>query len=57
MFRCCPAVLSAALAGDAQGGGSPLVGGADSIDACQRFWLASGVRSAWGERSRPGFPR
>jgi hypothetical protein len=43
-------------AGDPQGGGSPLVGGAGSIDACQRFWLARSVLPAWGEPSRPGFP-
>src|ERR1700730_6699600 len=41
------------LAGDAQGGGSPLVGGAGSIDACQRFLLASSVLPAWGEPSPP----
>ena len=44
------------LAGDAQGGGSPLVGGAGSIDACQRFVLASSVLPAWGEPARPGLP-
>src|SRR6266568_6514313 len=41
------------LAGDAQGGGSPLVGGAGSIDACQRLLLASSVLPAWGEPSPP----
>ena len=43
-------------AGDAQGGGSPLVGGAGSIGACQRLLLASNVLPAWGEPSRPGLP-
>jgi hypothetical protein len=43
-------------AGDTQGGGSPLVGGAGGIDACQRFWLARIVLPAWGEPARPGFP-
>jgi len=41
------------LAGDAQGGGSPLVGGAGSIDACQRFLLACGVHPAWGDTLPP----
>ena len=41
------------LAGDAQGGGSPLVGGAGGIDACQRFLLARSVLPAWGEPSPP----
>jgi len=51
------------LAGDAQGGGSPLVGGAGNIDACQRFFAgeqrASGVGGTipapacpWGKRER-----
>jgi hypothetical protein len=31
------------------------VGGAGSIDACQRFLLARGVLPAWGEPARPGF--
>jgi hypothetical protein len=31
------------------------VGGADSIDVCQRSWLARGVLSAWGGLARPGF--
>lgn len=43
-------------AGDAQGGDSPLVGGAGRIDACQRFWLARSVLPAWGEPARPGLP-
>ena len=43
-------------AGDAQGDGSPLVGGAGSIDACQRFVLARSVLPAWGEPARPGLP-
>ena len=43
--------------GDSQGGGSPLVGGAGSIDGCQRFWLVHSVLPAWGEPARPGFPR
>src|SRR5205085_9502727 len=42
-----------ALAGDAQGGGSPLVGGAGGSDACQRFLLAGSVLPAWGEPSPP----
>jgi hypothetical protein len=41
------------LAGDAQGGGSPLVGGAGCIDACRRFLLACSVLPAWGERAPP----
>src|SRR5579862_8330077 len=41
------------LAGDAQGGGSPLVGGAGSIAACQRCLLARSVPPAWGERAPP----
>src|SRR5258708_4249287 len=48
-----PAVL-AVLAGDTQGGGSPLVGGAGSIGACQRVLLARGVLPAWGDPARPG---
>jgi len=45
-----------ALAGDAQGGGSPLVGGAGSIDTCQLLLLARSVLPAWGEPARPGLP-
>ena len=41
------------LAGDAQGGGSPLVGGVGGTDACHRSWLASSVLPAWGEPSPP----
>jgi hypothetical protein len=32
------------------------VGGAGSIDACQRFVLASSVLPAWGEPARPSLP-
>jgi hypothetical protein len=45
-----------ALARVAQGGGSPLVGGAGSIDACQRFFLASSVFRRGGNHPRPGLP-
>jgi len=45
-----------AHAGDAQGGGSPLVGGAGSIDTCQPLLLARSVLPAWGEPARPGLP-
>lgn len=38
-------------------GAAALLWGAGSIDACQRFWLAGIVLPAWGEPSRPGFPR
>jgi hypothetical protein len=41
------------LAGDPQGGGSPLEGGAGSIDACQRFLLARSVLPAWGDTLPP----
>jgi hypothetical protein len=41
------------LAGDAQGGGSPLVGGAGSIDACQRVLLARCVLPASGDTLPP----
>jgi hypothetical protein len=47
------AIGTSVLAGDAQGGGSPLVGGAGCIDACQRFLLACSVLPAWGERAPP----
>ncbi len=56
-------LCAAALAGDAQGGDSPLVGGAGSIDACQRLFVgaqrAPGVGGTypapacpWGKRER-----
>ena len=32
------------------------MGGAGSIDACQRFWLAGGVLPAWGAPSPSAFP-
>jgi len=37
-------------------GGSPLVGGAGSIDTCQLLLLARSVLPAWGEPARPGLP-
>src|SRR5215469_8888195 len=48
--------LEAVLAGDAQGGGSPLVGGAGA--RCVPALLAgrAACPPAWGEPSRPGFP-
>ena len=39
-----------------KGAAAPLVGGAGSIDACQRFLLARSVLPAWGEPARPGLP-
>ena len=39
----CPQAVERSLRGDSQGGGSPLVGGAGRIDACQRFRLARSV--------------
>ncbi len=39
-----------------KGAAAPLVGGAGSIAACQRFLLALGVLPAWGEPARPGLP-
>jgi hypothetical protein len=43
------------LAGDTQGGGSPLVGGAAARGVPALF--AGGARvAAWGEPARPGFP-
>lgn len=45
-----------ALAGDAQGGGSPLVGGADSSATCQRFLLARSVPRRGGNPPAPAFP-
>jgi len=48
--------LCVPLAGDPQGGGSPLVGGAGA--RCLSALLAGGQRAspAWGEPARPGFP-
>ena len=43
--------------GDTQGGVSPLVGGADSIDVCQRCFAGEQRASAWGELARPSFSR
>ncbi len=39
-----------------KGAAAPLVGGAGSSDACQRFLLARSVLPAWGEPARPGLP-
>jgi hypothetical protein len=50
-----PSVLPCARRGCTRGG-SPLVGGAGSMHACQRVLLARSVPPAWGEPARPGFP-
>ena len=36
-----------------KGAAAPLVGGAGSIAACQRFLLAGGVLPAWGDTLPP----
>jgi hypothetical protein len=53
LFRILPELCNTALAGDPQGGGSPRVGGAGRIDACQRFLLATQRAPAWGEPTPP----
>src|SRR5207248_6206698 len=45
-----------ALAGDAQGGGSPLVGGAGARCVPALFAGPAACQPAWGEPSRPGLP-
>ena len=45
-----------ALAGDAQGGGSPLVGGAGARCVPALFAGRAAWLPAWGEPARPGFP-
>jgi hypothetical protein len=45
-----------ALAGDAQGGGSPLVGGAGARCVPAPFAGRAAWLPAWGEPARPGFP-
>lgn len=49
-------LCSIVLAGDAQGGGSPLVGGAGRTDACQPLLLARSVLRRGGNLTRPGLP-
>ena len=42
-------------AGDAQGGGSPLVGGA-AARSVTTVWVGAQRVAAWGEPARPGLP-
>jgi len=42
-------------AGDAQGGGSPLVGGA-AARSVTTVWVGARRVAAWGEPARPGLP-